>query len=80
LPARQIIGHHTPSGTGSRAIAHSIEDLSQTIQPLWGIFRHQRQAEGNRRRFFITHITGLSFSFVHFPSLAASVSNVHNTL
>jgi hypothetical protein len=63
--------YQAPRGTCPDNPTQAIEDLTHTVLPLWGFYRHEGQIEGHENPFIITDIAGIGFTF-HAASVAAS--------
>jgi hypothetical protein len=57
--------HPSPRRAALDQIAQAIEDLAQRVFPLSHIFGQQRQVAGDKRPFFVAHITGIGFASTH---------------
>ena len=67
-PGRQVVGQQAPRATGLDHVTHRVEQLTQRIEALGGVFAQQRQVRGDERPLLITHVGRMRFA-AHAASL-----------
>ena len=74
-PRREVGRQHPPLGTSAHDPAQPIENFTQIVAALRGLFDHQGQVGGDERPLLVAHIGRVRFAGIlrfHAPSLTSA--------